>query len=420
MDDIDELFDEAKQALSVAGPICTQVNHLLVTNRQLTEDGAVQWAQIEFMCDAMMDQCRLLDQLRGEFQERSGVHLRQLQQAMGRVEREKKTMDQAVANLGMSLVDPGLGHDEGHNLREFVAEQGIQGLRDRIEAAMKGSSDIISARDNLIKELDGEVSGIRSRAKTVENANKIKLEHTHESTNTIAEHAHAMAEILQSLTRHYDLTLKAIELHDNRQDPDELAELRQVLDKDRHEVPEVIEELKERLNDAEAVARVVREFHKEVERAHQEVAAVAGNMKEFGEQRLADNFERLEGLVKDSNALVLRLGTLETETSAVASYYRGFSHSYHYLILEIVRRRKQYNRLQALVRDMSERFQKLYDEESEMRQLFIQRHGPYLPGNLWQGLADAPPKIDIIVDEPQLPTLSQETLSRAVQATTEG
>lgn len=411
----DEWFDEAQKALTEAGPIGIKVNELLLSSRQRTEDGAVLWAQTGFVCDALKSQLRLLEQLRAAFKESSESHRRLLRDALSRLEKERKALDSALDTLSQQPVDASFGHGTGQSLAAFVSDDGVGELRTRCDQAIQDSSSLMADWAALSRDADDEAASAAKNAALARNAERSALERAHEATNTVAEHAHAMAELLQALTRHYDLTLRALELRDGAQgDADELSELRSVLSNDRRQVPDVLSELRERLDDAKTVSTGVEAFYERARQAHRDASAAATALASFGDARLAAQCTRLEALSTDTSAVMGRLGDLASETTAAASYYGAFCRAYGRLILEIARRHRAHSRLRGLIRDATARFQKAYDEEARERDLFVEQNGPYLPENLWAGLADAPPKIDIVVDELVLPDLSQDTVSRAV------
>jgi hypothetical protein len=67
------------------------------------------------------------------------------------------------------------------------------------------------------------------------------------------------------------------------------------------------------------------------------------------------------------------------QLSTLAEWYRCYSSSYNYLILEIDRRKRAQEKQELLKRELLKNFENAYNDELQERRSWSAQHGQYLP-----------------------------------------
>ncbi|CAN6625789.1 autophagy-related protein 17 [Trichomonascus vanleenenianus] len=415
---LNEWFREAKQSLSVAGPICIEANELVVTSRKQIEEGTVLWAQVIFFHDAIEEQLGLLQNVQSSFEDYHRKSSREFGDLVNQLAESYQSLDDALKMLDETDLDPELlkeGSDK-RNLRSFVFESGIDQLRGTVEDIIYKSKTSEKELGESVMNLASEVLRLRKRMYSVKDIRKKSLEKAHGGTEEVAGHAHAMAELLESLTRHYDQCLKAIELTDQNKVPkEEIGELLQVLENDSYEVEGAVNELHSRRQSIEVSERSVSEFCDKMGKMHIEVVNYFKELDTFTSNELREYLKTLDGHSKDQSEYATEIAKLVTEVNSLVDYYNLFYKSYHSMVLEIVRRSKAQAKMESLVQTMLNTINSAYNEEVEQRRTFLQEHGDFLPSDLWEGLTESPGYPEIGFDKVDIPKPSEKTIQAAMK-----
>lgn len=228
-----------------------------------------------------------------------------------------------------------------------------------------------------------------------------------------------MAEHLTSLTHHFDMCVTAVriteggaalarrkaaedttsadpvsisgviaEQESNVSDlePEEKAEIVQVVMQDASEVDEVVADLNAEMQHMEMDFAQLREL------ADSSRSAYVGVTQAF--QILEDISSRLSGYMTaeteflerwdaEKQSIFARLEEMET----LRDFYEGYGSAYDSLILEVERRRAVEEKIEGIWRKAKEQVDKLVESDWKDRETFRAEVGDYIPTDLWVGMS---------------------------------
>ena len=269
-------------------------------------------------------------------------------------------------------------------------------------------------QDELSKTVMGYSKSIASLRNQMFSVKAIKesLEHANEGTNLIANHAIPMAMLLESLARHYDQCLKAIEMNDssNNEPKVELLNLYEVLENDSKEVEGVVLEFN---NSIQVSEKSVSEFYQQMQKMHKVVVKYFNQLELFGNTNLPSTLESIDDYSKKQKVQVEKVSKLIEEISSLTDYYEMFSKSYHAIVLENA---DAQSKLETYLDDVAKTLNKLHQEELDARKTFLDERGDFLPIDLWPGLTASPSRVPkISLETTEFPKLSEKTITNAIK-----
>jgi autophagy-related protein 17 len=237
----------------------------------------------------------------------------------------------------------------------------------------------------------------------------------------LAEHSEAMAQHLTSLTTHFDMCVKAVrateggaalarrraaEAADDGEpvsisgviteqeshptalepmDPQELAEIVQVVVEDAPEVDEVVAEIQAALQQMEHEFGALKE---QADRVRAVWAATVGAFQVLGEIEgrlagyVAAEHEFSQRWEAEKDVIFDKLG----EIDQLKRFYEGYANAYGGLLLEVERRRGVEDRIQNTLRKARDNIENLVEADRKQREHFRQEVGEFLPTDLWVGM----------------------------------
>jgi autophagy-related protein 17 len=168
-------------------------------------------------------------------------------------------------------------------------------------------------------------------------------------------------------------------------DPQELAEIVQVVMEDAPEVDEVVAEIQATLQQME------QEFGILKEQAHRIRGDWMATLAAF--QVLEELETRLQGYVSAKHEFEQRwtdekdivFSKLE-EMDALRRFYEGYANAYDSLRLEAERRRAVEEKIQNTLRKARDNVENLVEADRKQRDHFRQEVGEFLPTDLWVGM----------------------------------
>lgn len=243
----------------------------------------------------------------------------------------------------------------------------------------------------------------------------------------LLENSTAMAQLLASLTNHFDMCVTAIrtteggaalarrraaevnqsqggdgvsisgviaEQESNTTDLEpktesDRSEMLRVVVQDAGEVNDVVQEIQERLAGMEQDFKVLESRNAEAEKAYLamlEAFTILGNIGDRLHDYLAaeQDFKTRWDLEKET--VFDRL----TEMKEMRGFYDGYARAYDTLILEVERRKAVEDRVQNIWRMAQDNVEKLLAADRASRESFRQDVGEYLPTDLWPGMQAMP------------------------------
>lgn len=249
----------------------------------------------------------------------------------------------------------------------------------------------------------------------------------------LIENAATMAQLLASLTNHFDMCVTAIrtteggadlarrraaevtqsqggdgvsisgviaEQESNMSDLEpktdkDRAEMFKVVMQDAEEVNDVVQEIQERLTAMEQDYKYVAERKEETEKTYVgmlEAFAILGSIGDrLGDYLAAEgDFKTRWELEKES--VFDRLA----EMKDMRQFYEGYASAYDSLILEMERRRAVEDRVKGIWRMAQDNVDKLLEADRASREAFRQDVGEYLPTDLWSGMQSLPQRWQVV------------------------
>ncbi|KAG8665421.1 autophagy protein 17 [Fusarium poae] len=423
----------AKRSLS-SMTLVLRANEIANAARQSHEDVAILAAQAGFLKESILDQTTILVRVRRSLQ--------------GTYDWGKRDFKKLLRS--MDLVDGGLEHtmemlrdtsvegvfrpdgEERRSLLDFIDEGGVHGVRE----AMKKSIQELQSFDGDLLRFDTD---IRNLKKIITDTPTLSHDDTHiptfELLESLVDHSANMAQLLVSLTHHFDMCVTAIrtteggvalarrraaeatqsqgndgvsisgviaEQESNVSDLEpntakDRAEMLKVVVQDAGEVEDVVQEIQERLTAMEQDYLVLQEQHDISKQAYTNMLEAYAVLGEIGD-RLADylaaegDFKSRWDMEKESVFSKLQ------EMQQLKEFYERYASAYDSLILEVERRRAVDDRVKSIWRKAQENVDKLLDADGASRETFRQDVGEYLPTDLWAGMQGSAKKWAVVPD----------------------
>lgn len=412
-------FVEAKQALSIAGPICSHANELIVTSRTQIEKAAVLWAQTAFMAKAIQQQFNVLEQVRNMLRSLQRSSEDEYRSRLVNLEAMDKRLNQALETLENTSLDLAFSA-QPRNLKSFVHEEGILQLRHSVAALSSQAKETEQKLSASISKLEGDILQLQRKVKPLKPRKRESLERAHECTDSIALDARNMASMLESLTQHYDLCSTASQMAraaqaGDRESEESLDAVVKVLEEDAGEIEEVIGDLYDRRDAIEESEHFVSSFLSETVEAWNEVSSVFEIFDNFSKTELTEYSQELNSFSQNHTLSIEEIEKLMGEIESLVKYYEIFLQSYYAMVLEVLRRKRAQESLSNMVKTMSETLSDAFKKEEEARQKFVKERGDYLPSDLWEGLTETLSEPQIVVPNSVLPDPSKSTIGRALK-----
>ncbi|KAJ4198438.1 autophagy protein 17 [Fusarium falciforme] len=417
----------AKRSLS-SMTLVLRANEIATAARQSHEDVAILAAQAGFLRTSILDQAAILVRVRRSLQ--------------GTYDWGKKDFKKLVKS--MDLADGELGHtmemlqstsvesvfrpkgEERRTLLDFIDEGGVHGMRETMKKSIQELQAIQQSFDGDLLRFDTD---IRSLKKIIVDAPSLSRDtnDTNPSTGELLEilvdHSANMAQLLVSLTHHFDMCVTAIrtteggvalarrraaeatqsqgsddvsisgviaEQESNVSDLEpktskDRAEMLKVVIQDAGEVEDVVQEIQERLAAMEQGYAVLQEQHEKSTKAYTSMLDAYAMLGDIGD-RLAD-YLAAEGDFRtrwemEKEGVYAKL----EEMHQLKDFYERYASAYDSLILEVERRHAVDDRVRSIWRKAQDNVDKLLKEDGASRETFRQDVGEFLPTDLWAGM----------------------------------
>ncbi|KAK7413321.1 autophagy protein 17 [Neonectria punicea] len=430
-------------------PVDTLVNHLLLAKRSLSsmtlvlraneiataarqshEDVAILAAQAGFLQTSILDQATILVRVRRSLQgtyDWGKKDFKALVKTMDMVDGELEgTMEMLRASIVQSVFRP--KGEERRSLLDFVDEASVHGMRNAMKKSIEDLQGIQQSFDGDLLRFDTD---IRNLKKIILEAPK-PVSHDHadpsnppstELLESLIDHSANMAELLASLTTHFDMCVTAIRTtegavalarlrvaevtqsqgsdgvsisgviaeqesnvsHLEPKTAKDRAEMLKVVVQDAEEVDDVVQEIQERLGVMEQEFVVLEEQTEQAKKAYAGMLEAYAMLGEIGD-RLGDYLAAEEDFKArweiEKEAVFSKL----QEMKQMRDFYEGYASAYDSLILEVERRRAVDDRVRSIWRKAHESVDKILDADRQSRETFRQDVGEFLPTDLWAGM----------------------------------
>ncbi|KAI9270760.1 hypothetical protein BDA99DRAFT_434070 [Phascolomyces articulosus] len=382
-----ELLLFAKKALSRGQAICAQANEFSNESDQHTELIERTWPKILFVRNHILIQLSTLERIR-EF-----LSVKIEEETFAKVSMDLQNIFQVLEgyHIDEGILKYNNEQSKQKTLFDYIDHQSVLELQkladDEIGEIEKLCSSLMSTAKTLSNTIS-ELASLQESALSIsldESASAFSDEKAHIRENIISK----MAEILTSLTNHYDQLGEATRLCQS--DPDAPLDITGMRNK----------------------KTIKHVFYSSVQ---EELLKVLLQLEKFstpGGQ--ADTIsEKMITAESEMKSHEQNLGAFFKELQSLADWYKEYTASYSHLVLEIERRRKAMEKQDDLYHELIKSFEESYNDELQERNRWFAQHGEYLPADLCQFMMDPPSRLSIQIDEQpkRLPELSKTTVKK--------
>ncbi|KAI9723318.1 MAG: hypothetical protein M1812_001201 [Candelaria pacifica] len=442
----------SKRSLSSVSHVW-RANELVTSARALLEDSVVLGARTAFIRQGVEEQVKILQNVRNgvEVVAREGQTefkkvLRDLDAADARL---KRTMEE----LRSTVVEPSLRapEEDRKSLLDFVDEEGVNGVMVGLRDSIDKTNEAQKTLDDSNKTFDDDLECIKI-ALTKGSRDELSSSSDFQFDTPIGAlmrslelHAKEMADLLESLVRHFDLCVTAVKhtegggaaaqkvtgdvpegVEMNLDDIDvppepmtaeEMAEMLKVLEKDAADVEDVAIEIHDRLVEMESQFEHITFQSDGLAQRYADTKAAFLLTEKVGERLLEYVSQGRRFSVRwNEEKQTIEEGMEEFER--LGEFYEGFLMAYDGLIIEVGRRKTAQVKMVKIVEEAMRKLEQLHENELADRESFRQDRGEYLPSDIWPGLVDSPMRYEVVPveedtrDVPQLPKSVIETALR--------
>ncbi|KZF21669.1 putative kinase activator [Xylona heveae TC161] len=430
-----------------------RANEIVNSARASLEEGVVLGARTGFLRRGIDDQIAVLARVRATVEEvaREGqmefkAVLRDLDVADANL---RQTLDQLRSTAVEGAFRP--KDEEQKCLHDFVDEEGVDGLMSALRDLIDQTNDSQTALAESNQAFDDDIGSL-TNALATKLSNSTSRDGLHSPLpsllHSLEAHAQEVADLLESLVRHFDLCVTAIkhtegggaaaqsitgdlpagvdvdrELNDAPPEPitdEERQEMFDVLQKDAAEVDDVVLEIRERLAEMESQYELATGHVNSLSNDYATMVSIFKDMEEVG-TRLPKYVVQSREYVTIWDEQKLSFEERMEELDGLKEFYEGFLGAYDGLIIEAARRKNVQLRMEKVIQEATTKLDRLYNEDMAERDAFRQDQGDYLPADIWPGLVNPPRRYEMVsVDEdmedpPDLPRKVVELALRKAQ-----
>ncbi|KAE8357913.1 autophagy-related protein 17 [Aspergillus caelatus] len=444
----------AKRSLSSINHVW-RANEIVTAARSALEESVVVSARTGFLRRGLNNQLRLLYNVRTEVQEVSlrgrsefATVLKSLDVADARL---RKTLDLLRETIVHASFRP--EGEESKSLHDFVDERGVEELHTTLKGAIDRTNAAQADLESSNRAFDDELQSIKealgnyraatqlassrtsasSSSPSTSNASLPSLSSIPSMLHSLEMHAQEMANLLESLVRHFDLCVTAVKhtegggaaarsitgdvpatVHVNGRvgpnieeginanlnaplDPlsdSEYQEMVSVLIKDAAEAEDVVMEIQDRIGEMETVLENVLAQRDSVLSVYQATTNVFKHLSTLASTRLSGYIAQAHSFTRVWHEEYEQIQSGLADLSDLNTLYDGFLEAYDGLILEVARRRQVRHRVEKVLRDAKQKLDQLYEEDVNARETFRVEQGDYLPSDIWPGIGREPMRIE--------------------------
>lgn len=446
----------AKLSLSSIKTV-SRAKEIVISARGALEECAVMTARTNFLRKGIKHQSATLQQFRAGIIAVYDQGQRDFMNVIRTLDAANQRLENTMKTLRSTMVEAAFRPEveEPRCLLDFVHEQGVETMRDSLKENIREAKAAQAEFYSAILSLNDDLHAIKS-SMTTHSATRSISEYESQIPDllqSLESHAQQMADLLESLVQHFDLCVTAIRnteggsaavrkaassqppgvdvvsvsgviSSDNIQaneeliSDEEMQEIHDVLEKDAGQVEDVVIELRDLLADMEIKHQVILDFVSALNASYEEQMLAFKMLEIVG--------SRLHGYALASHDFNLRWNDTKAniniqlgELESTRLFYENYYSSYDALILEVQRRKRCQDQVQAILKKTMDQLDQLYEFDTREREEFRADVGEYLPIDLWPGIGDFTPRWEFVrVDggiNDTVPLLNAEVIERAAK-----
>ncbi|KAF2969612.1 hypothetical protein GQX73_g4027 [Xylaria multiplex] len=437
---------DAKRSLSSMA-LVLRANELVHAARQAHEESVILSAQTQFLRRGISEQMRLLLRIRKGLMRTYDDGRREFKQIIKALDVTNSRLEDTMSVLrgrgvNSAFRPPG---EEKRSLLDFVDEAQVDRMREALKENIQalqviiapirdfggpiGVGDLLQFEADL-RNLKAIISSAPSPPSPTISSSGPPVLHL---LSSMIENSHAMAELLTSLTRHFDICVTAVRTTEGgpalarikaaeatqSQDgdnvsisgvipdqeshmpdleplsPEDRAQMLEVLVQDSSELEDVVQELNERLQAVEAEFRNLDEQTTQVKLGYLSTLNAFRTLEDIGtriQSYMSAENEFRDRWVEEQDTIHDKMSEMEE----LRTFYEKYAGTYDHLILEVERRRGVEESILGIWRKAKENVERIIDMDRRQRDLFRQEVADHLPTDLWPGMDDPILKWDVV------------------------
>ncbi|KAH9238448.1 hypothetical protein K456DRAFT_1886265 [Colletotrichum gloeosporioides 23] len=428
----------AKRSLSSMTAVL-RANEIATDARQAHEEAVVLYAESQFLKRAIAEQLALLMKVRRGLKRTYDAGKRDFKNLVKTMDATNEKLQDTMAMLKNTTVEsvfrpPG---EERRNLMDFVDEKSVHVMVEALKQSLGELQAIQTSFDGDLLRFDDDLRALKKTITTTPLPRSLSNSSHHdpipELLVSLVEHSHCMAQLLTSLTKHFDLCVTAVrtteggaalarrraaevtqsqggdgvsisgviadqESHMPDLEPittQDRADMLDIVVSDAAEVDSVIQEINERLHAME------EDFAALTAQTGQTKAAFLGTLDAFTALEeiggrvasyIASEAEFLQRWEDERFTIYGKLGEMDD----LRDFYEKYAGAYDNLILEVERRRLVEDKIQNIWRKAKDSVDKLVENDRREREGFRQDIGEFIPTDLWPGMDAGMKRMELV------------------------
>jgi autophagy-related protein 17 len=451
----------AKRSLSSIHNV-HRANNIISEARSTVESTAALIARTTYLRRSLLSQLKILRGIQFELEGNAYAVKVEFQNVIKDLDRAEARLAQGIEVLQQTKIDDAFKAAPANiaeevsctknTLHDFVEEQPVENLKSVMKNVIDGVQDSQHEMAKSIRDLENDLQAINQllSEKQALSATDSDLQRPNLSKilKMLEEHAHEMAQGLESLVKHFDVCVTAVKRTEGAGDAvmqtvkegnlpedvgaeslggpvqsmneDERTELFRVLEEDAEQVDDQVMEIQDRNADMEVQLDKIVVWRERSEIAHHD-AAEAFRMLEVISARLSNHVtesaRHATRWAEDRARIEDGIAGMEE----LCETYDKFLHAYDRLIVEAARRRSTKKQMERIIEDAHSKIEQLYESDLSERELFRTEQGDFLPSDIWHGLHSLPPRfgfarVDAVeAEDDSIPELPRKTVDDALK-----
>ncbi|TGJ81212.1 hypothetical protein E0Z10_g7552 [Xylaria hypoxylon] len=440
---------DAKRSLSSMG-LVLRANELVHAARQAHEESVILSAQSQFLRRGISEQMRLLLRIRKGLVRTYDDGKREFKRIIKALDVANSRLEDTMSVLrgrgvNSAFRPPG---EEKRSLLDFVEEAQVDRMREVLKENIQALQVIVvpylwperttqQSFDRDLLQLEADLRNLKAIISSAPSPASPSISSSGPSIlhllSSMIDNSHAMAELLTSLTRHFDICvtavrtteggpalarIKAAEATQSQEgddvsisgvipdqeshtpdleplSPEDRAQMLEVLVQDSSELEDVVQELNERLQAVEAEFKNLDEQTTQVKLCFLSTLDAFRTLEDIGtriQSYMSAENEFRDRWVEEQEAIHDRMSEMEE----LRTFYEKYAGTYDHLILEVERRKGVEENILGIWKKAKESVERIIDVDRRQRDLFRQEVADHLPTDLWPGMDDPILRWDVV------------------------
>ncbi|KAI0129060.1 autophagy-related protein 17 [Xylariales sp. AK1849] len=429
---------DAKRSLS-SMTLVLRANELVTAARQAHEESVILEAQSQFLRRGINDQIRLLLRARKSLSSTYGSGKREFKHIIKHLDAANSRLEKTMNILRERTVESAFRPqgEEKRSLLDFVDVEQVETMRNILKENIGALQATQTSFDGDLLRFDDDLRKLNKTISSAPCPPSPSASDAHQPVihllASMMEGSHEMAELLASLTKHFDLCVTAVRtteggvalarrkaaeasqsqgVNDNVSisgviaeqeshmadidpiSPEDRVQMLQVVVQDASEVIDVVQDITGRLHNMQDEFAHLNEQTNQVKAGYLTTLAAFRVLEDIGtrlQSYIAAETEFRERWVEEQETIRERMAEMEE----LRLFYENYASSYDRLLLEVSRRRAQEERVLGIWRKAKENVDKIIESDRKQRETFRHEVAEYIPTDLWPGMDDGMRRWDV-------------------------